>query len=88
MVVLPDYQGLGIGKKILNITSKNESKKYQRIFITTSLKGFGRSLMADKHWHLIHTGHLARQNHKILMKTDSSTRNTYSFRYRNTEHEI
>ncbi len=81
MVTLPDYQGLGIGKKLLNMTAKKESEKNDRIYITTSLKGFGRSLMADENWCFIREGRNNNQQLEALVKTQSSKRNTYSFRW-------
>lgn len=80
IVVLPDYQGIGIGKKLLNFIAGKYYPDY--IGITTSLNGFAKSLMHDKDWILIHTGKVsAHKNIESFQKSSSSDRNTYSFRY-------
>ena len=83
LVVLPDYQGLGIGKKISTLVAKKERKKYSFVSITTSLKGFAKSLYLDKkNWRLISQGR--QSNHSLnegLTKNSSRGRNTRSFRY-------
>jgi len=82
LVVLPDYQGLGIGSKLLNLTAQNIEAKYQRIHIVTSLKLFGKSLIRNKSWRLIRSGRVApNRNIKSLNNTTSASRNTYSFCY-------
>ena len=80
IVVLPDYQGIGIGKKLLNFVADKYYPDY--IGITTSLNGFAKSLMQDKNWILIHAGRMnANKNIGSLQKSSYSDRNTYSFRY-------
>ena len=82
LVVLPDYQGLNIAKKMQNLVCKNLSKKHKRIFFTTSQKGFAKSCLKDKEWKLIHKGRNTKQRFSVSMRLrDSSNRNTYSFRY-------
>ena len=84
LVLLPDYQGLGIGKKLLNITSNIISSKYIKVHIVTSLKGFGKSLLKDKKWKLLHYGMISKHGGNFKNKLNlysSSNRNTYSFKY-------
>jgi GNAT superfamily N-acetyltransferase len=81
LVILPDYQGLGIGKKLLSTTAGILSAKYERIGITTSLNGFAKSLMRDRRWQLCFAGRQRNHNLENLKKTSSENRNTYSFRW-------
>jgi ABC-type lipoprotein export system ATPase subunit len=81
-VVHPDYQGIGIGKKILNISAEEMLKTGAYIGITTSLNEFSKSLMRDKKWLYIRGGKAALNlNIKALNKSVTNNRNTYSFRY-------
>ena len=82
LVVLPDYQGLGIGSKILNLTASKIDLKFPRVHIVTSLRLFGKSLMRNKSWRLIRAGRTGpNKNIATLNKAISANRNTYSFCY-------
>lgn len=82
IVVIPDYQGIGIGMKILNFVADIFNSKKQYIGITTSLKGFAKGLIAKKQWILISQGNKNKNSGmSSLNKTTSLNRNTYSFRY-------
>jgi GNAT superfamily N-acetyltransferase len=80
LVVLPDYQGLGVAKKMQNQCCEHLSKTFKRIGFTTSQKGFAKSCISDKRWKLIHTGkHQPQHYNKQALKYSSSNRNTFSF---------
>ena len=65
LVVLPNYQGLGIAKNILLLTAKIQAEKYSFVGITTSLKGLGRSLYSDKkNWRMIFQGRQSAQGNR------------------------
>ena len=82
LVVLPDYQGLGIAKKMQNIVCEYLAKTYKNIGFTTSQKGFAKSCIHDPYWKLIHSGkHTPQRYNKSAHNYDSSNRNTYSFRW-------
>ena len=87
IVVLPDYQGIGIGKKLLNFIADLYAQKNEYIGITTSLNGFAKSLLNDKaHWRFIHAGKHSKNKgvKESLDKARPINRNTYSFRYSKT----
>lgn len=80
LVILPDYQGLGVGIRFLNEIAKIYYPKY--FGIVTSLNGFAKSLSYNKCWKLIRLGKITgKQSIGALNKTSSKNRNTYSFRY-------
>jgi GNAT superfamily N-acetyltransferase len=83
LVVLPDYQGIGIGIRTLDITARIESEAHEYVGITTSLNGFAKSVMKNENWRLISAGHLnINRYNKWAVQSSSSNRNTYSFRWR------
>jgi len=82
IVVLPDYQGIGIATKMLDFIGDIYNSKKEYIGITTSLNGFAKNLIRKNKWILINAGKKnENSNMKSLNKTSSCNRNTYSFRY-------
>jgi len=87
LVVLPDFQGLGIGSTMLNFIGdyvKNEYKS--RLMLVTSLTFLAKSLSNNKHWRLCRCGHyISRNNKNELAKgfeaSKSSKRYTWSLYY-------
>jgi ABC-type Mn2+/Zn2+ transport system ATPase subunit/GNAT superfamily N-acetyltransferase len=85
LVVLPDFQGLGVGTQLLDCIAKIESQN-MRISIVTSHPALIRSLSKNEKWRCTkvvkcgqaHQGLLARTGKKI----GSIGRITASFRYR------
>jgi GNAT superfamily N-acetyltransferase len=79
VVVLPDYQGLGIGSRMIDLIAETY---IDYVGIVTSLNEFAKSLINNKKWVLIRIGKtIPNSNISGLNKTLSSNRNTYSFRY-------
>lgn len=56
LVVLPDYQGIGIGLKLLNEIGKTYKEKKYRYSITTSSPSLIFALKRDKNWALKNFG--------------------------------
>lgn len=50
IVILPDFQGLGLGKKILNYISSLYYKENHQMYIRTMNPALGISLAKDKEW--------------------------------------
>lgn len=82
IVVVPDYQGLGIAMRMLDVVCRYYYDKNEFIGITTSLNGFAQSLIKNKNWSLYRAGRIHQINTiGSLNKTSSRNRNTYSLRY-------
>ena len=81
LVILPDYQGISLGSNFLNIIGKYYNDKNEYFGITTSLNGFAKSLIKNKNYVLINAGRFKPHSRETLHAVDSSSRNTYSFRY-------
>lgn len=86
IVVLPDYQGLGIAQQLLNFgcsyVKKNKNSNY--ISLVTSLKLFARNVYKYNHnFVLVSEGRQRGKNKNLkhLDKSSSKDRNTYSFKY-------
>jgi GNAT superfamily N-acetyltransferase len=80
LVVMPDFQGIGIGKKILNFIAEIHSKS-NRVIITTTNPSLMMSLKKDKNWFLCRTGRTGRTGMKSLNRTISKNRITTSWEY-------
>lgn len=83
LVVLPDYQGLGIGTKLLNFVGNIYKQKGYRFRIVTSTPALLYSLK-NNNWKLTDYGHMGKQTGNSILaiklnKTSSSNRITYSF---------
>lgn len=82
LVTLPDYQGVGIAKKMLDIVAEELSRKYEFVGFTSSLNAFAQSFIKNNKWKAIHIGRKSRQRRFTHMNVHGSqSRNTYSFRY-------
>ena len=82
LVVLPDYQGIGIGTRFLGFVAELYTKRQFTVHLVTSQVSLINSL--KKHgWHLVHYGHLAKVKGGMehLKKTNSNRRITASFKY-------
>lgn len=80
LVILPDYQGFGLGTILLNTVGKIHKDNGNRFLIKTSNPALFTSLKHNG-WKLIHAGRTTGLNRKIkvLNNTRSSNRNTYTF---------
>ena len=69
LVVLPDYQGIGIGKKMISFVGARYKAQNYRFIITSSHPSIIHSLSFDNKWKLIRFGRVNRNN---LDKEDKS----------------
>jgi len=82
LVVLPDYQGLGIGGFMLDFVAKLYTQKKEYIGITTSLNNFAQAIRRNPNWKICHLGRV--QKHSNIRHFDNSSsfnRNTFGFKY-------
>jgi GNAT superfamily N-acetyltransferase len=79
LVILPDYQGIGLGTKFLNIISEMYIKKGFDFKIQTSAKNLISSLLKDKSWILSRYGKATPQTNVEFKKTSSVNRITATF---------
>lgn len=95
MVVLPDYQGIGIGTAFENYTSQIYADKGWRVNVTTTTPALVHALVKSDRWSLFRAGRQKstwdnttaaryRKGAKqmaALGKSKSNNRVTYSFNY-------
>ena len=81
MVVLPDFQGIGIGKKLLNAVADIFQKQEQRVLITTGALSFIHSLDRTDEWTLTRKLGKVGESKGMLKGTTSKNRETASFEY-------
>lgn len=97
MVVLPDYQGIGIGTAFENFTSQIYADKGFGVNITTTTPALVNALRRSPKWKLFRFGRAkttwanfekyntdvgkGASNMKALAKSASSNRVTYSFNF-------
>lgn len=83
LVILPDYQGIGLGKKFLTLIADLYLSNGFDFKITTSAKNLISGLASDSRWILERYGKLSGGvDHAIkgLVKTASVNRNTATFK--------
>lgn len=56
LVVLPDYQGIGIGTKFINEVTKHYADEGWNINLTTTTPALVHALARDKNWALVRKG--------------------------------
>ena len=83
IVILPDYQGIGLGYRFLNIVAEHYCRQGNDFLITTSAKNFVYKLYSSDKWVMIRLSAEKKQATGML-SFNSSHRNskTASFRYR------
>jgi ABC-type lipoprotein export system ATPase subunit/GNAT superfamily N-acetyltransferase len=79
IVVLPDFQGLGLGKNILNYISSLYAKEQSTMYIRTMSPALGLALSKDKNW-------IATSSNLKIPQADSNGRKlierpSYSYKY-------
>ena len=85
IVVVPEFQGFGIGIKFMNLIA--DLYKTDRVRITTSLKSFMIALNNNKSWKCVRSGRVGKpgKNSKIYSIKDESSvsynRITSTFQY-------
>lgn len=87
LVTLPDYQGIGVGGRMLDAIGEHESKTH-RMRIRTSHPGLIHALKANPKWRLANISKGVATHHRGMSKIEgrtiigSSGRVTCSFEYR------
>ena len=92
LVVLPDYQGVGIGTAFIKAIAEHYNNNGYVMNLTTTTPSLVHALRRDKDWRLIRYGR-QKENYsryserynlssKHLSKATSQKRITYSFNYK------
>lgn len=88
LVVLPDYQGVGIGSRFISLLSSIYQKLGESVFLITSSPALLHSLQRRKDWVLLRAGRSSATAIKWIASqragvaaSSSHKRVTYSFRY-------
>ncbi len=92
LVVLPDYQGIGIGVRFINEVSKYYIEKGFNMNLTTTTPALVHALARAKEWSLIRKGRVKcslaasmQKMYGVKVGTDknkSENRITYSFNFK------
>lgn len=83
MVILPDFQGIGIGKKLLDAVAEIYHEQGFRVLITTGALAFINSLDRTEHWRMTRKLSKVGESKGMLKGTTSKNRMTASFEYKN-----
>lgn len=85
LVILPDYQGLGLGSRFESLVARMYVKKGYRFIMTTSARNLIKNRVNDKHWKVIRYGKAKESSAKSTIAsfrgTHRKTVNTASFEY-------
>jgi ABC-type lipoprotein export system ATPase subunit/predicted acetyltransferase len=79
LVILPDYQGAGIGLKLLNEVGKIYKQQRDRFNIVTSSPSLINALKKSKEWSLQRFGRVSEAKNGVLKGETSKNRITASF---------
>lgn len=79
LVILPDYQGAGIGLRLLNEIGNIYKHKKQRFNLMTSAPSLIFALKKSKEWNCIRYGRVSETKKGVLEGTTSKNRITASF---------
>jgi GNAT superfamily N-acetyltransferase len=80
LVVLPDYQGLGIGHAFSTYIAQMYKDKGFRFIITSSTKSLFKQRQKDKRWAITHHGKVS-EHEGILKGSGASNKLTFSYEY-------
>ena len=81
LVILPDFQGLGIGLKILNYVSKLYLTEHKTMYIRTSNTALYLGLQKNKDWFECGNSGTDRRGQTMFTNGVKSNRTAYSFKY-------
>lgn len=88
LVVLPDFQGIGIGTRFINEVTKHYTESGWNMNLTTTTPALVHALARDKNWALVRKGRSGKfkenayKQKKNLGNADSANRITYSFNWK------
>jgi GNAT superfamily N-acetyltransferase len=92
LVVLPDYQGIGIGVRFINEVSRHYVEKGFNMNLTTTTPALVHALARSKEWILIRKSRMKAGLGKFMenhgsggkwTRQSSANRITYSFNFKN-----
>lgn len=82
LIIKPDYQGLGIGGRLLDFIASEYQSNKKRVSIVTSAPSLIQSLAKSKLWVCVRKGRTTKNGKNSAMKgSSSSNRITVSFEY-------
>jgi GNAT superfamily N-acetyltransferase len=81
LVLLPDFQGLGIGFKILNHISKLYTNDNKTMYIRTSNPALFLGMKKQDVWHECNNSGVDRRGQTMFSEGVKSFRTAYSFKY-------
>jgi len=79
LVVLPDYQGIGIGNRTLDAVAESIKRKENVCHVTTSTPALLHPMSNSKKWKCLHFGRYG--NHTVIKQRGSAKRITTSWEY-------
>lgn len=79
LVVLPDWQGVGIGPALAAAVARSYVEKGYRFFSTSSSVAFIRAMQRAPHWRLRRFGHTARAAGTVKFHRDRVRTATFEF---------
>jgi GNAT superfamily N-acetyltransferase len=83
IVTMPDYQGIGVGKQLLDYVSQLYKDKTKRVRIITSNRAFIQSLNKDPNWKLKHQGRqMPAHNKTAKFSNKTGNKLTTSWEYK------
>lgn len=85
LVVLPDYQGVGLGAGLLDHVAAIYKQARKRVIITTGNPAMKKALEKDEHWEMTRMGRVkphGRSSHTGMKEKSSNKRVTASWEYR------
>jgi GNAT superfamily N-acetyltransferase len=90
LVVLPDYQGIGIGTKFITFIADNYEKQGLIMKLITTTPAIRFSLDKSPKWTLTRSGYVQSAGNTTYMKhwtnSQSSNRVTYTYVYNSDDH--
>ena len=91
LVVLPDFQGIGIGTRFINEVTKHYIENGFNMNLTTTTPALVHAMARDKNWALVRKGRMQSSLNDYFkgqqksgtkwIRAESKTRITYSFNW-------
>lgn len=92
LVVLPDYQGVGIGTNFITFIAKYYAEKELAMKLITTTPAIRFALDISPHWELKRSGYVQPSGNTKYMthwkKSESSKRITYTYLYRSGDKDV
>ena len=88
LVILPDFQGLGIGFKILNHISQLYTNEDKTMYIRTSNPALYLGMKNKKEWHECNNSGVDRRGQTMFTNGVKSFRTAYSFKFISNKNQL